>query len=66
MVVSRLGLGAMRLTGSAAFDLGTPSDRDQSIRVLRRAIELGVNHARQNADAGPAAVRTDTLHLPDR
>jgi aryl-alcohol dehydrogenase-like predicted oxidoreductase len=34
----------MRLTGSAAFDLGTPSDRDQSIRVLRRAVELGVNH----------------------
>ena len=44
MIVNRLGLGAMRLTGSAAFDLGTPSDRDQSIRVLRRAIELGVNH----------------------
>src|SRR3984957_8245641 len=44
MVVNRLGFGAMRLTGSAAFDLGTPSDRDQSIRVLRRAVELGVNH----------------------
>ena len=27
---------------------------------------IGVNHARQNADAGPAAVRADTLHLPDR
>ncbi|MES4905814.1 MULTISPECIES: oxidoreductase [unclassified Streptomyces] len=44
LTVNRLGLGAMRLTGSAAFDLGTPSDRDRSIRVLRRAIELGVNH----------------------
>jgi aryl-alcohol dehydrogenase-like predicted oxidoreductase len=44
MVVNRLGLGAMRLTGSAAFGLGTPSDRGQSIRVLRRAVELGVNH----------------------
>jgi pyridoxine 4-dehydrogenase len=44
IIVNRLGLGAMRLTGSAAFDLGTPSDRDQSIRVLRRAVELGVNH----------------------
>jgi aryl-alcohol dehydrogenase-like predicted oxidoreductase len=42
--VNRLGLGAMRLTGSAAFDHGTPSDRDQSVRVLRRAVELGVNH----------------------
>ena len=44
MIVNRLGLGAMRLTGSAAFGLGSPSDRDQSIRVLRRAVELGVNH----------------------
>ncbi|MGW0475050.1 oxidoreductase [Streptomyces coeruleorubidus] len=42
--VHRLGFGAMRLTGSAAFHLGTPSDRDQSIAVLREAIELGVNH----------------------
>jgi aryl-alcohol dehydrogenase-like predicted oxidoreductase len=42
--VNRLGLGAMRLTGSAAFDHGTSSDRDQSVRVLRRAVELGVNH----------------------
>jgi aryl-alcohol dehydrogenase-like predicted oxidoreductase len=44
MIVNRIGLGAMRLTGSAAFDLGTPSNRDQSIRVLRHAVELGVNH----------------------
>ncbi|TMR93958.1 aldo/keto reductase [Nonomuraea basaltis] len=34
----------MRLTGSAAFDLGTPSDRGRAISVLRRAVELGVNH----------------------
>ena len=34
----------MRLTGSAAFGLGSPSDRDQSIQVLRRAVELGINH----------------------
>ena len=34
----------MRLTGSAPFDGGSPSDREQSIRVLRRAVELGVNH----------------------
>lgn len=44
MTVNRLGLGTMRLTGSAAFDLGTPRDREQSIQVLRRAVELGVNH----------------------
>jgi pyridoxine 4-dehydrogenase len=44
LTVNRVGFGAMRLTGSAAFDLGTPSDRDRSITVLRRAVELGVNH----------------------
>jgi pyridoxine 4-dehydrogenase len=44
LVVNRLGLGAMRLTGTAAFEHGAPRDRDQSIRVLRRAVELGVNH----------------------
>ncbi|MFD9793133.1 aldo/keto reductase [Streptomyces sp. NPDC059070] len=42
--VNRLGFGAMRLTGSAAFDLGSSRDREQSIRVLRRAVELGVDH----------------------
>ncbi|MET7702263.1 aldo/keto reductase [Streptomyces sp. NPDC005485] len=42
--VNRIGFGAMRLTGSAAFHLGTPSDRERSITVLRRAVELGVNH----------------------
>jgi hypothetical protein len=30
----------MRLTGSAAFDLGTPSNRERSITMLRRAVEL--------------------------
>jgi aryl-alcohol dehydrogenase-like predicted oxidoreductase len=44
LAVNRIGFGAMRLTGSAAFDLGTPSDRDRAIGVLRRAVELGVNH----------------------
>ncbi|RKR92981.1 aryl-alcohol dehydrogenase-like predicted oxidoreductase [Micromonospora pisi] len=44
LTVNRIGFGAMRLTGSAAFDLGTPSNRDRVIGVLRRAVELGVNH----------------------
>lgn len=39
-----MGFGAMRLTGSAPFNLGTPSDRGRSIATLRRAVELGVNH----------------------
>jgi pyridoxine 4-dehydrogenase len=44
LTVNRLGFGAMRLTGSASFEHGPPGDRDQSIGVLRRAVELGVNH----------------------
>jgi predicted aldo/keto reductase-like oxidoreductase len=42
--VNRLGFGTMRLTGSLPFDRGAPSDRAQSLAVLRRAVELGVNH----------------------
>ena len=42
--IHRMGFGAMRLTGSAAFDAGRPSDRERSRTVLRRAVELGVNH----------------------
>ncbi|MFD4606112.1 oxidoreductase [Streptomyces sp. NPDC058464] len=42
--VHRLGFGAMRLTGSVAFHDGTPSDRTRSVAVLRKAVELGVNH----------------------
>jgi aryl-alcohol dehydrogenase-like predicted oxidoreductase len=44
LTVNRLGFGALRLTGSGAFDRGAPSDRDRSIGVLRHAVELGVNH----------------------
>ena len=41
LTVSRIGLGAMRLTRNAD---GTPADRDRAIAVLRRAVDLGVNH----------------------
>ncbi|MHC3469955.1 aldo/keto reductase [Streptomyces sp. 7R007] len=44
LTVGRVGFGTMRLTGSAAFHLGTPGDRGRSLAVLRRAVELGVNH----------------------
>ena len=44
LTVNRLGFGAMRLTGSLPFEKGAPSDRSRSIEVLRRAVELGVNH----------------------
>lgn len=39
--VARLGLGTMRLTGPGVW--GPPSDREEALRVLRRAVELGVN-----------------------
>ncbi|WP_318205154.1 aldo/keto reductase [Streptomyces sp. SCL15-4] len=42
--VHRIGLGTMRLTGSAAFHHGTPGDRERSLTVLREAVALGVNH----------------------
>jgi pyridoxine 4-dehydrogenase len=44
LTVNRLGFGAMRLTGSLPFAKGSPSDREQSVAVLRRAVGLGVNH----------------------
>lgn len=42
--VNRMGFGAMRLTGSVPFHQGIPSDRSRAMRVVRRAVELGVNH----------------------
>ncbi len=39
--VHRLGFGAMQLTGRGIW--GEPTDRDECIRVLRRAVELGVD-----------------------
>src|SRR5438270_812804 len=39
--VHRLGFGAMRITGNGVW--GPPADHDESLAVLRRAIELGVN-----------------------
>src|SRR5271169_6286384 len=46
LVVNRMGFGAMRLTQSGPAFSGdaVPTDRSQAIAVLRRAVELGVNH----------------------
>ena len=38
--VARLGFGTMRLTGRGIW--GEPSDRDECVAVVRRAVELGV------------------------
>jgi pyridoxine 4-dehydrogenase len=40
--VARVGFGAMQLPGPGV--LGPPRDRDEALAVLRRAVELGVNH----------------------
>ena len=40
--VARIGFGAIQLPGPGAF--GPPRDRDTALAVLRRAVELGVNH----------------------
>ncbi|MFJ2178755.1 oxidoreductase [Streptomyces sp. NPDC087851] len=46
LTVNRMGFGAMRLPQhGAAFGADTtPSDRGRAVGVLRRAVELGVNH----------------------
>jgi pyridoxine 4-dehydrogenase len=40
--VGRVGYGAMQLPGPGVF--GPPGDHDEALAVLRRALELGVNH----------------------
>ena len=49
--VNRMGYGAMRITGPGI--MGPPADRDEAIRVLRRAIELGVNFIDTADSYGP-------------
>lgn len=51
LTVRRLGYGAMRITGRGIW--GEPADIDEARRVLRRAVELGINFI-DTADAyGP-------------
>ena len=49
--VHRLGFGAMRLTGPGIF--GEPANRDECRRVLRRAVELGVDFIDTADSYGP-------------
>ncbi|OBK82518.1 aldo/keto reductase [Mycobacterium sp. 1164985.4] len=51
LTVNRLGFGAMRLTGKGVW--GPPQDRDECLRVLRRAVELGVNFIDTANSYGP-------------
>jgi len=52
--VRRIGFGAMQLAGPGAF--GPPRDRDSALDVLRKAVELGVNHIDTAQYYGPDVV----------
>ena len=52
MPVNRLGYGAMRITGDGIW--GEPNDRENAKKVLRRAVELGVNFIDTADSYGPA------------
>ena len=51
LMVNRLGFGAMRITGSGVW--GPPPDRSEAVRVLRRAVELGVQFIDTADSYGP-------------
>src|SRR5574338_1082320 len=52
LTVHRLGFGAMRITGQGIW--GEPRDRNEAKRVLKRAVELGVNFIDTADSYGPA------------
>jgi aryl-alcohol dehydrogenase-like predicted oxidoreductase len=61
--VRRIGFGAMQLAGPGVF--GPPRDPDGARAVLRRAVELGVDHIDTAQYYGPDVVNDlirDTLH----
>ncbi len=51
MTVKRMGYGAMQLTGPMVY--GEPRDRKEAVAVLRRVIELGINHIDTSDYYGP-------------
>jgi pyridoxine 4-dehydrogenase len=59
LTVNRLGFGAMRLTGQGVW--GPPADREECVRVLRRAVELGVNFI-DTADSYGPYISEDIIH----
>ena len=61
--INRIGFGAMQLAGPGVF--GPPRDPDAARAVLRRAIELGVDHIDTSQYYGPNVVNDlirQTLH----
>lgn len=51
LTVNRLGYGAMRITGKGIW--GPPKDHNEAIKVLKRAVELGVNFIDTADSYGP-------------
>ena len=51
LTVNRLGYGAMRITGEGIW--GPPKDKAEALRVLSRAVELGVNFIDTADSYGP-------------
>lgn len=51
LTINRMGFGAMRITGEGIW--GPPQDHAESIRVLRRAVELGVTFIDTADSYGP-------------
>lgn len=51
LTINRLGFGSMQLTGTGVW--GDPKDPDEAVRVLRRAVELGVNFIDTADSYGP-------------
>lgn len=51
MTIHRLGYGAMRLTGDGVW--GPPEDRDNAHKVLKRAVELGIDFIDTSDAYGP-------------
>lgn len=63
LAVNRVGFGAMQLAGPGVF--GPPKDRDAAIAVLRRAVELGIDHIDTSDFYGPWVVNeliAEALH----
>jgi pyridoxine 4-dehydrogenase len=50
--IHRLGFGAMRITGEGVW--GEPKDRENAKKVLRRAVELGIDFIDTADSYGPA------------
>lgn len=51
ITINRIGYGAMRITGKGIW--GPPANREEAIKVLKRALELGVNFIDTADSYGP-------------